>query len=351
MIRTYSSRVHPTSRRATFVYHYSDFPYDEVEVLNDFFDVMLYMANWGSRRFMMKFPAHLVSYEALKEYDIDASDEYDQEIRVFKKGKNILVDMSLSFEGGEWIDAEGVLDEMLPIRNQVLHGDYRVLYLGWLHLASEHPDIPEDLREPRLPANLNQLDYSLESFVNFWEIDQDLIQAASEKSEEEKIISDDVLKSQIVHLSTEEKHQYLEELMDNEVGAKNKLKKRLNELYQGPQKENQQQARLFSEIMEGMAKQHKERMERERIAAEKAHLRKMERIGAQESKMWEEVGENAELKTAKGYEKATEILKELKMYHHFKKSQASFDLKLGGILDKYGRSVAFKRRMRSNGIL
>lgn len=350
-ISTYSSRVNLGSRRATFVYHYSNFRYEEEEVLNDFFDMMLYVANWGSRRLLMKFPSDLVSYKELKEYETDASYDYTQEIKVYKKGANVLVDMYHSIEEGEWIEGEGMLDEMLPLRAQILNRDYRVLYLGWLHLVSENPEMSAGLLEPTLPANLKKLDYSLESFVNFWEIDEDLIHAAGEISDEEAVIADQDLSSQIVHLSNEEKDQYLRELVSNELKAKNELRKRLGELYKGPKESKKKESRTLGDLREGMALQHKVRAENERIEAEKAHVRKMERVEQEESNMWKEVEENAELKTGKGYENATKILKELKQYYDFNMNQALFDNKLGNVLAKYGKSVAFRRRMQSNGIL
>jgi hypothetical protein len=60
-IRSYSSRVEPTNRRASFVYHYGDFRYNPVNVLEKHFDIYLYVANWGTRQLMMKFPKELVS--------------------------------------------------------------------------------------------------------------------------------------------------------------------------------------------------------------------------------------------------------------------------------------------------
>ena len=107
-ISTYSSRVEPTSRRATFVYNYSDFRYEEEEVLNDFFDMMLYIANWGTRRLMMKFPADLVPYKKLQAFDIDVGYDFAQEIRVKKRESNVLIDMHFSTDDrGGWVDGEG----------------------------------------------------------------------------------------------------------------------------------------------------------------------------------------------------------------------------------------------------
>ena len=237
-----SSRVNPTPRRATFEYNYSDFRYDEEQVLNEFFDMMLYMANWGTFRLMMKFPQDLVSYEELKKYEIEADDEFVKEIRVFKTGDNVLVDMNYSFEGGYWMDGEGVLDGMLPLRNQVLNGDYRVLYIGWLFLADFLAEMQPEIQEPPVPANLSKLDHSLESFMNFWEINHDLISAAAEFSEEEESISDQELQSQIVQLTEEEKNQFLTELIVHEVRAKNTLRKRLIELHFGAKTNSQEKS-------------------------------------------------------------------------------------------------------------
>lgn len=350
-ISTYSSRVDLSSRRARFMYNYGDFRYNEVEVLNDFFDIMLYVANWGSRRLMMKFPSSMVSFQELREYAIAAGSEFYQEINVLKKGSNVLIDMNLTDEDSEWIDAEGMLDEMLPIRNQILHGDYRALYLGWLRLAAEDYEISPDLPEPTLPANLKQLDYSLDSFANFWDIHPDLISAAAEISEVEETISDELLISQIGQLSKEEKSEYLTELLGNEVTAKSKLRKRLRELYEGPKESKKKEPRTLGDILAGVARASAKRVEKERLEAEQARLRQMKKVEREELIMWEEVRESADLKTAKGYERAAELLKELKEYHEYRMSQTVFNSKFGLIRSEYGKSVAFRRRVEEKGIL
>jgi len=63
-----SSRVEPTSTQATFVYHYSSFRHDPKKVLANYFDIMLYMANWGSKRMMFRFPQSLVDLDQLEQY-------------------------------------------------------------------------------------------------------------------------------------------------------------------------------------------------------------------------------------------------------------------------------------------
>ncbi|MEM6765423.1 MAG: hypothetical protein AAF655_10870 [Bacteroidota bacterium] len=47
VISTFSSRTHPTPRRATFEYNYGDFSYNQEEVVSTYFDMML--AIWTTR--------------------------------------------------------------------------------------------------------------------------------------------------------------------------------------------------------------------------------------------------------------------------------------------------------------
>ncbi|MEM6345617.1 MAG: hypothetical protein AAF927_17120 [Bacteroidota bacterium] len=351
IISGYSSRVRPSARRASFVYNYSDFLGGGEEMLSEFFDIMLFVTNWGIRRLLMKFPQSLVSFEALKEYEIDAADAYDQEIKVFQNGTNVLVDFFYVIEYGDWIEGEGMLDELLPLRDQILNGDYRVMYLAWLHLASEKHGISDDLLEPSLPANLKELDYSLDSFVNFWEIDEDLVTAASENSKQVLDIPDESLQSQIEQLSEEEKNQYLKDLVVNEGMTRIMLRRQLAAFCGEPNVEPILQARSMREIKETVAKQREIRKEEARKAAEKAYLQKMVKIEKEELDLWQEIRDNADLKKARGYARATEILVELKEYYAFKQRPDSFNNRVSNQLLVYGKSEAFKRRLVSNGII
>ena len=55
-VRTLSSRVQPTPMQATFTYAYGDFPGDPLKLLVKHYDMMLYMANWGSKQLAFRFP-------------------------------------------------------------------------------------------------------------------------------------------------------------------------------------------------------------------------------------------------------------------------------------------------------
>ena len=346
-ISGYSSRVEPTARRATFEYSYSDFRYNEEDVLNDHFDMMLYVSSWGQRRVMMKIPTDLIPFKTLQLYDIDASDEYTQELAITRRGKNVLIDFNASQDEGEWIEGQGLLDQMLQLRAQILKGDYRVLYIAWLHLIFQAPDVEESLLElPPVPANLARQDHTLDSFIDFWDIDRDLIQAAAEESESEESISDEQLKAQLQHLPTSEKDDYLILLLADEARAKHALHKRLSELVQGPKDEDEDLRRSLEEIQEAVARQRQLRIKKEQEVSARALTKRMDKISAKQASTWLEIEQSAELKTAKGYERAVDLLKDLKDYAQYAGKMDSFEIGLDRIIERYGKSVALRNRLK-----
>ncbi len=72
-LHTLSSRVALSSTSAIFVYNWGDFRGDAEQVLEKYFDAMLYIANWGTRRLMFRFPRTLVDANGLKPYCVPDS--------------------------------------------------------------------------------------------------------------------------------------------------------------------------------------------------------------------------------------------------------------------------------------
>lgn len=72
----------------------------------------------------------------------------------------------------------------MPLRDQLLTGDVRLLYLAWLRAVPNYADydIEDDPIEPPIPPNLSQLSTPLETFVELVELDSDLVAAAAEAS-------------------------------------------------------------------------------------------------------------------------------------------------------------------------
>jgi hypothetical protein len=91
---------------------------------------------------MFRFPASVIDEEAILTYCIA------DRITLTESGEFQVLEINLcEEEGGDWIEAEGVLRRLIPLREQIIQGDYRVLYLAWLK-AMELDEITDDELRP-----------------------------------------------------------------------------------------------------------------------------------------------------------------------------------------------------------
>jgi len=121
-----SSHIDVTSSQAIVTYEWSNFKHDPIQVLAEYFDAFLYLANWGTRRLAFRFPKGLVDEAALTPY----IDEYHL---TFKEvGKVQILEFEMDEEKGfeEWMDTRGVLSTLSRLRDDILQGDFRALYLA-----------------------------------------------------------------------------------------------------------------------------------------------------------------------------------------------------------------------------
>jgi hypothetical protein len=126
-----SSRVALTPTQAVFTYQFGDFHGRPEKVLERYFDAMLYLANWGTRRLMSRFPNSLVDLKQMHPYEVE-------DVIEFREGDGyILLEMHFHEEGVVfWVEGEGRLSLLIKLRDNILRQDFRVLYLAWLKAVS-----------------------------------------------------------------------------------------------------------------------------------------------------------------------------------------------------------------------
>ena len=180
-----SSRTEPHPRRAAFTYSFGgDLPRRAEDVLVDYYDAMLYLANWGSRQLMFRLPERLVDAHAMQQYNVVMRDYPLVAVRVYTEGDYAVLDIRLDQEGGlGWIQGEGWLDSLVGLRDEILRQDYRLLYLAWLTGLTLVDDVDEEALEPPVPPGLQTLSPAVESFVELFGLNDDLIQVAAEPSD------------------------------------------------------------------------------------------------------------------------------------------------------------------------
>lgn len=143
-LRALSTRARITATSFTNVYEWGDFKGDPASLMENWFDLHLYLANWGSRRLMIRWPARLVDRPLL-----DAFLDQVAGAALRAAGPHLILDIALDEVASEdWDDGSGWLAALAPLRTDVLAGDLRLFYLLWLSAVEAdafEPGAPEPM--------------------------------------------------------------------------------------------------------------------------------------------------------------------------------------------------------------
>lgn len=349
-MRSLSSRVQLTASSASFVYNYGNFRGDPYQILAKYFDAMLYVSNWGISQVMFRFPKSAIPDEVMTTYSYAESLEWSAE------GDYVIVNILLQEEepSGNWIEGEGLLPGIAPLRYDILRGDYRALYLGWLMIAAGEAEVleeDEDLTGPPIPPGLQALSPALENLVDFFAIDPDVVTAASQASS--KLENPDKKFSAYLGLLSEaEKHNFLERLLTGELRLDIALENRLNEL-SGISKAHLagSEQRTIRQLLAAATVVKQERREVERQQKEAVRLKKLETIAKQESNLWARIPVLIGQKQTSAYEEAVSILKDLRDLAAHQQREAEFKEKMAAIKERHSTLHGLQRRLKEAGLV
>lgn len=172
-LRSISTRAVITSTSFTNHYDWGDLKADPLQLLEQYFDAFVYVANWGAQKFHLRLPQDLVDYKELK------ATLPGKSASIRKSGEWVMVAFASEVElDDDWDEAPGWMASLIPLRSDLLRGDLRCLYLRWLH-AVQDGKYPQSTLEPPVPDGLGELSASLESLLEFLQIDRDLVVVAA----------------------------------------------------------------------------------------------------------------------------------------------------------------------------
>lgn len=209
VMNSLSSRAVVTSQMASYTYNYGDFRGNSKKLLEKHFDAFLYLANWGSRQLIFKFPKSLIKLQSLRPF------QWEGVIDVYAHKDFIVMDIDLSEDegGGDWIDGEGWLEAILTLRKDILRGDLRLPYLAWLQAFSNScldESEAKKVKSPAVPAGLKNLSPALVDFVELFEIDRDRVREKAKQSAKlKRPLPQASLKAALAKLPTSTKDKYL----------------------------------------------------------------------------------------------------------------------------------------------
>jgi hypothetical protein len=355
VLRDISSRAQITSASFVNEYNYGNFKGEPLKLVEKYFDAFLYVTNWGTHQLMLRIPRKLIDLDLASQYCIGDS------WTIYEKGDYLIFDFTSETEDYDWEEGEGYLLPLISLRSDLIRGDYRCLYLAWLFCA-QMDEIEDDEEEPPVPANLGNLNASLESFADFMRLDKDLIQVAAENSiaEQKSVQNDQKLKIWIGGLPNSEKDTIIFRLInDNDPHIGHELLQRFRKtLSIKDTKNNEKASRTVMRLLqkaEAYAKE-KDRQIAEQKAKEKARKEKeaaiarekyLNGLAGRENEIWKKVDALILTKKPKDYDEAVRLLIDLKDLAKKNTTTSLFKSKLMAIRENHSRKSSFINRIDS----
>jgi hypothetical protein len=345
-----SSRATVSRFRWHNVYHFGDFHGSE-EILLKYYDAHFYTANWGTVRLGLAFPKGCLAPEAIQPY-LRGGARYEDTLTVKKVGNRRIVYWERNEEGG-WgqTQGEGILDQLIGIREELMRGDYRALFLGWLadFVPSEWRD-PKDgaVVMPPVPAGLNRLSPALAALIEHFPVDSDALAVAAglaQAATPGRVPIATVLE----RISVSEMRAFLERVA---VGDGSRVMSELNRLTY-PASAISARAALSCtgfaakavEIGDARRKKEAETAAEKQKCEAEARSQRLVSVMQRVDTIWGGLDPLMAQKDASAYDQAAAQLQELRDAHELAGQNARFEQKLTAFRERYARRPAMLRRI------
>lgn len=358
-LRRLSGRAQITASHFKNTYNWGDFRGNPDTVLEKYFDAFLYVANWGTHLFQLRLPGRMIEFQTVRPYGtgpgLKAREANEFVFLKYCWDRETFGDEFYEDEAGD-----GWLDSLVSLRADLLRGDHRCLYLGWL-LSAQSGELADDDTEPAVPAGLQELSTPLQSLVDFLRIDPDLLAIAAEASLPLKgmSLSQEDLTEWLARLPVREKDSILLRLVQ---GGDPHLSVELWRRVQQEKKPSEvlsldDSRRAVRDLLYKMESRRRDRQEREskRLAKERARQKQEQAaarsayltdLGQREDRVWEEVEKFVLTKNPAKYDQASHLLKDLYDLSVQNKQENKYRFRLQELCQRHSQKPSFLRRLK-----
>ncbi len=356
-LRRISSRARITPVSFVNEYHWGDLKADPKDLMRRFFDVHLYLANWGSATLMVRLPLDAMEARVL---DAFAGGEYlevtrlpDHWLLTWWAGEG---DGDIGYEE---MEGSGHMASLAPIREELLRGDYRSLYLGWLRSVMDGIFEPDET-EPMALSGLGQWTPAQQALAELVELDPDLLAGAGIGCSDENSgeMDEGGLDVWLDTLPKAEVRGYLRQLLEGEgIGAERSLRRRFD-AWRAETNPRLSQDRRTIEELEALAAQAEEirlkgqaAAQRQREAkARKAREEKLLQIANHPDVQWQVADSAAEKRSGRSYDLACSTLMELREAYAMRKNLPEFQRRLARFIEENQGRRALMERLAKAGL-
>ena len=360
VLRRISSRAEITPSRFTNVYNWGDFKGDPRKLMERWFDLHLYVANWGTRRMMLRIPKRCIEISRLDDFVREVD-----EVKLIESGENLIVDVGFDSDESEidYPDSEGDgwLDSLAPLRSALISGDLRLFYILWL-TAVQRGYVLGDEKEPL--GGIGPLNAPLEALAEFFQVDRDLVRAAADRptsSESERSFAE-VTRRAIASMPEDEKTALLLRLVDGDLHVAGEIRNKIRGAWDAAERISGGRRRTVAELCdrgravraerraEQVRRREAERLRRaqeaeraQRARVDSIRLRGVERV-------WEEVERDIGYTHASSYDRAVGTLVDLRALAEQTGTSDDFEQRIRSMRQRHWRKRRFIDRLNDHRI-
>jgi hypothetical protein len=341
--------------------------------METYFDAHVYVGNFGTLVYMLRLPQTAVPGDGL------AAHAAEDTLGRWKTGEHVIIEWRLDEErSGDWMEGEGWIYSLLPIREELLRGDYRSLYIGWLTSVQagaweyedeegewEEGDFEEeeaddtasdDALEPSVPPGLLSLPPAQAALAEFLQIDSDVIDAAASASPDlpDGAAALEGVDRWVAGLPNEEVRSAVVRVVSGEaLAVQTELQSRFYRATTAATKESPDggRRRTARELLEMAERTERERKQREAAERERQRREHLAALAEGFPSLWEQVDHAAQKQTASGYDQATKLLADMRAAYDQAGREPEFEEGFARFHERYGGRRTVRRRLEEAGLL
>jgi hypothetical protein len=301
---------------------------------------------------MLRLPKKLLDPQTAASYCAD------QNFSCRVKDDHIVLSFESELEDYEWDEGESWLASLVPLRSDLMRGDHRAIYLGWL-LAVQFQEIPDDAPEPPVPPGLGELNAALDCLADFLGIDADLIAAAAERSSEQQVAtpSRTEIDAWVRALPSAEKDAIVVRLIEGDDPHLSAQVRQRAIFEVSGRRSDERLGRTAGEILARAGiiaaerkKKEAERREREKARRERAEAearkKRLESLAGKENELWATVNKLIATKQPRRYDEAVSLLQDLHDLAKLQGKGPDFKFRMGALQRENSVKSTLMKRFR-----
>jgi hypothetical protein len=357
-LRALSTRATITPVSFTNEYHWGDFKGDPDKLMQRYFDAHVYVANWMTAIFMVRLPIEALTKETAKAVAVP----YMLDIKPTKTHWIITwsLEESENYDRFGMEDGRGWMARLSPVRDELLRGDLRSLYIGWLPaLAGEMMD--DDEMEPLCVSGLGNLTASQQALAEFLEVEPDLLAGAGigSPSAPKVEISPQEMEKWIDALPREVVDSILKQLLEGKgQQAERSIRNRFASWRRGLQTgDTDAPRRTVGQLRQNAEKARQIRLEKQKRDRKQQEIKRREKrkaylknLSSDFPKAWASVKEPVERASGRGYDEACRILVDIAEAYDLFVTKKQFQQELKKFMAGHLRRKALIQRLVKAGI-